>query len=84
MSSLTRWDDWTHAAACAGEMGTSFYPPMRPEKKSARAAREQRAKAVCERCTVRQECLDYAIEHNERYGIWGGLTDNERRNLRLV
>ena len=84
MSSITKWEDWHAQAACIGEMGAMFYPPMRAEKRSAKAAREQRAKAVCEQCTVRRECLDYALANNERYGIWGGLTDAERRNVRVV
>lgn len=73
--------EWRADAACAGEMGATFYPPMRPEKKSVRVAREQRAKAVCAKCMVRTQCLEHALRSNERYGIWGGLTDNERRHL---
>ena len=84
MSSITKWEDWHARAACIGEMGTVFYPPMRPERRSVKNAREQRAKAVCEGCSVREECLDHALANNERYGIWGGLTDAERRNLRSV
>lgn len=84
MSSITKWEDWHGQAACIGEMGAIFYPPMRPERRSVKNAREQRAKAVCEGCSVREECLDYALENNERYGIWGGLTDAERRDLRPI
>lgn len=86
MSSLARHNDerWQDHAACAGGKGAVFYPPMRPEKKSQRRAREEQAKAVCAGCRVRQECLDHAITHGERYGIWGGMTDNERRHLYLV
>jgi len=36
------------------------------------------AKAICHGCPVRQSCLDYAIEHSERFGIWGGLTFKQR------
>jgi WhiB family transcriptional regulator, redox-sensing transcriptional regulator len=61
-----------------------FYPPMRTEKKAARAAREQRAKQVCSGCAVRDECLDHALRSGERYGVWGGLTDAERRHLNVV
>ncbi len=72
---------WQTSAACHGEMGSLFYPPLRTERKAVRLAREQRAKAVCAGCTVRQECLETALAQNERYGIWGGLTDVERRQL---
>ena len=73
---------WQVDAACHGEMGSIFYPPLRPERKVIRLARERRAKAACNSCHVRAECLESALEHNERYGIWGGLTDVERRALR--
>lgn len=83
MSSAARYDDqpWQDQAACAGEVAPMFYPPMRGEKKAARIARETKAKAICATCSVRQRCLDYALANNERYGVWGGLTDVERRAL---
>jgi WhiB family redox-sensing transcriptional regulator len=40
------------------------------------------AKTVCRRCDVRKECLDYAISTGERFGVWGGKTERERRSLR--
>ncbi len=40
-----------------------------------------RAKAVCAKCTVAVECLDWALAHNERFGIWGGLSERERRQI---
>lgn len=43
---------------------------------------ERAAKALCEVCPVRQECLDYSIKNNELYGIWGGKTLSERDSLR--
>jgi WhiB family redox-sensing transcriptional regulator len=73
--------EWQQDAACRGEMAAAFYPPLRPEKKHERLARERAAKAVCDTCTVRVECLDHAIRSDERYGIWGGMTDAERRHL---
>jgi WhiB family redox-sensing transcriptional regulator len=83
MSSLEKIDpeDWRQQAACQGEWGQLFYPPMRPEKK---AAREQRAKQVCAGCDVRAECLQQAIASGERYGVCGGLTDLERRHLNIA
>lgn len=83
MSSLERIDEehWRFRAACQGERGALFYPPLRPEKKAVRNAREQRAKQVCATCDVSTECLDQAVRNGERYGVWGGMTDVERRNL---
>lgn len=63
-------------------MAVAFYPPLRPEKRSVKAAREERAKAVCAACPVRLQCLEQAVESGERFGIWGGLTDTERSGLR--
>lgn len=74
--------DWRIDAACAGDMGTMFYPPVRPERRSVKAARELRAKQVCAGCVVREQCLEQALRVGERYGIWGGLTDVERQHLK--
>ena len=40
------------------------------------------AKKICGSCEVRSECLEYALENDERFGIWGGLSERERRKLR--
>lgn len=73
--------DWQHRAACRGERAAAFYPPLKPEPKADRLVRERAAKAICNGCPVRVECLEHAVHHDERYGIWGGLTDVERRHL---
>ena len=73
--------DWQRDAACRGERAAAFYPPLKPEAKAERLARERIAKAICHACPVRVECLEHAVVHDERYGIWGGLTDAERRHL---
>jgi len=65
---------WRELAACRGpDLGLFF--PGRGE--SAGPARQ-----VCAQCPVRQPCLDYAISNRIAYGIWGGLTERERRALR--
>ena len=71
---------WRAQAACQGANGAPFYPPLRPEKRAAKAERERCAKAVCASCMVRQPCLEQAVATGERYGIWGGLTDSERHD----
>ncbi len=73
---------WREQAACQGDMAAAFYPPLRPENRAVKHVREQQAKTVCASCMVREQCLDQALSHGERYGIWGGLTDTERRQLR--
>lgn len=71
-------EDWRDSAACAGVDGELFFP----EPRGGRTGWE--AKAICARCPVRAECLDYAlslpIEHV--WGIWAGTTDADRRALR--
>jgi WhiB family transcriptional regulator, redox-sensing transcriptional regulator len=68
---------WEDKAACAGTDALLFYGPDKeawPERES----REEKAKAVCASCRVRAECLDYALANSIKYGIWGGLNENER------
>lgn len=72
---------WHARAACRGPGGSLFYPPMHAESRSARDARERRAKAVCGACPVRTECLAHALRIRDQHGIWGGLNEHERRAL---
>ena len=48
---------------------------------SERAEREERAKQICAMCSVRQPCLEYALQIREPHGIWGGLNELERKAL---
>jgi hypothetical protein len=48
------------------------------ERPPERDVRERKAKAICAQCDVRPECLDYALTRPEKYGLWGGLNDDER------
>jgi WhiB family transcriptional regulator, redox-sensing transcriptional regulator len=74
LSAYDEGTDWMRQAHCAQTDPEAFFPEQ------GRSARE--GKGVCLACPVRAECLDYALEHNERFGIWGGLTERERRRLR--
>ncbi len=47
-----------------------------------RGASTREAKEVCRGCVVREECLDYAITNGEKFGIWGGMSERERRRVR--
>ena len=71
---------WQRAAACRGrDRSATFYPPGRHETREERAEREIQAKTICQGCPVRMACLDYALAIREPFGIWGGLTEHERR-----
>jgi WhiB family redox-sensing transcriptional regulator len=64
-------------AACKG---TQVPDVLFPPSGGRREAHEKAAKAVCDTCTIRTECLEWALEHRMQ-GVWGGLTDKERRRL---
>jgi WhiB family redox-sensing transcriptional regulator len=66
--------EWIEQASCRGVDPELFFP--------ARGSPTKEVKAFCKDCVVREECLDYALAHNERWGIWGGTTEKERRRLR--
>ena len=66
--------EWMRRANCLGCNPVRFFPTV------GEAAAE--AKAVCAGCTVRVECFEYAAANNERFGVWGGTTEKERRLLR--
>lgn len=75
-------NDWRPDAACRGLDPELFFSSEDVENRQERRDTEADAKAVCARCPVAQACLDYALEAGERYGIWGGLNSQERRDLR--
>lgn len=81
MTALYSSEDWQASAACRGQSAAIFFAPAHFERKEARAARERQAKAVCAACPVRVECLQYALRIREPHGIWGGLSEMERRSL---
>jgi WhiB family redox-sensing transcriptional regulator len=68
-------------AACRGPQAAVFFPPPQFERKDEKQEREHRAKQICETCSVREPCLDYAISIREPHGIWGGLNEVERKQL---
>ena len=72
--------EWRQWAACRGMDGSSFFHPDR-ESGKARAARIGRAKAVCACCRVLADCRAYVLQVGEPFGIWGGLSEEERHPL---
>ena len=65
---------WQADALCAQTDPEAFFPE--------KGGSTREAKRVCQNCTVRTECLEYALGHDERFGIWGGLSERERRKLK--
>jgi len=64
---------WQTEASCRGVDSELFFPPTEDEAGA--------AKAICDTCPVRVSCLAFALERNERFGVWGGLTEKERARL---
>ena len=65
---------WRQQARCRGADPTTFYPVSDEDEAF-------EAKAICSSCPVREPCLEYALTVREKHGVWGGLTERERRRL---
>lgn len=65
---------WMAEAACKGVDPALFFPERGDDTKP--------AKAVCQECPVRAQCLEYALDTRELYGVWGGESERSRRRLR--
>jgi len=76
IASMSEADDnsWQLSANCLGVDPDLFFPE--------RGASTKEAKAVCQGCEVRVDCLEYALANGEKFGIWGGLSERERRRIR--
>lgn len=66
--------EWLDGAECKGVDPAIFFP----EKYE---STHKQAKAICQACDVRVECLQYALDTGERHGIWGGVSERERRRI---
>lgn len=71
--------DWRHLAECVNEDPELWFPIGAGEYAG---AREQLAIAICERCPVTAQCLNWALESGQAFGVWGGKTEDQRRVLR--
>lgn len=71
--------DWRSRAACLEEDPELFFPIGNTGPAIAQA---ERAKAVCARCEVQAVCLRWALENNQDAGVWGGMSEDERRALK--
>lgn len=68
----TEWT-WQSDARCRGTNADVFFPSLEEDPSP--------AKSICAECPVRLACLAFALEHGEKYGIWGGMTERERSHL---
>ncbi len=71
--------DWRALAQCREDNAIYFFPPSHFERKAEKDLRENAARALCDRCSVRDACLSYAVNVQELHGIWGGLNELQRR-----
>lgn len=62
--------NWTRRAACKNQSIELFYP------RSGR--RPVKALQICQECEVKSDCLEYALEHHQHWGVWGGMTERQR------
>ncbi|TMM13945.1 MAG: WhiB family transcriptional regulator [Actinobacteria bacterium] len=65
---------WQAQANCMGVDPDLFFPE--------RGGSTREAKEVCRGCVVREDCLEYALANGEKFGIWGGMSERERRRVR--
>lgn len=75
---------WMDHGACVSAKQTLFFGEDTPTGKAKHRpvhADAHEAKEICSRCPVREECLNFAVDNNETYGVWGGLTPRERERL---
>ena len=68
--------EWQKQAVCASVEPELFYPAPQEH------VRRRQAKAVCKSCPVVNECLQWALESGQDHGVWGGLSEDERRTLK--
>lgn len=65
---------WMTEGLCGQTDPEAFFPP--------KGGSTRDAKAVCVKCTVQFQCLEYALANDERFGIWGGLSERQLRKMR--
>ena len=73
--------DWRHKAACRFEDPELFFPPA-PAGSGASKKQTEEAKNICRQCEVKDECLHWALTNDQEAGVWGGLSEDERRAIK--
>lgn len=72
--------EWQDRAACDLDTHHLFFREYK-ERKSINSAKDSSAKSLCASCPVRRKCLDHSIVFRESYGLWGGVTEEDRRKV---
>ena len=67
---------WMEEAKCLDADPEAFFPE--------KGGSTREAKRICSVCPVREQCLEYALDNDERFGIWGGMSERERRRLKRL
>ena len=70
-------DDWRELALCRQSDADYWFPET-----TGNSATHTLAKRICEQCPVIEQCLQFALDNNERYGIWGGKSEHQRARLK--
>ncbi len=73
---LPEEQSWQERSLCAQTDPEAFFPE--------KGGSTREAKKICTGCEVKAECLEYALANDERFGIWGGLSERERRRLKRL
>jgi WhiB family transcriptional regulator, redox-sensing transcriptional regulator len=73
---LIEQQPWAPQARCLQAEPDTFFPE--------KGGSTREAKRICSDCEVRAECLEFALANDERFGIWGGLSERERRRLKRL
>lgn len=76
---LTTIPRWEKKAACSEADPELFFPESYPP--AVRMGMEEQAKRICAQCPVKDECLELSIRNEEQWGVWGGMTSEQRRML---
>ena len=76
---MERWE-WQYEGACRATGSEQFFHPE-GERGASRRRRDANAKAICGECPVIQQCREHALKVREPYGVWGGLTEDERTDI---
>lgn len=83
MYDVSNSEFWMNEASCRNDDLADLFFHAENERGLAKESRDRQAKTVCRTCPVMSSCLDYALKHQEPYGVWGGLSEDDRRAMGL-
>lgn len=81
---IVNHETWMENAACRqDDLADLFFHPDR-ERGEAKADRDRKAKEICNKCNVLDKCMDYVLRYKEPYGVWAGLSEDDRRQMGIT